>query len=410
MLCYKRDFNSCIICKYNYTFNEEEKICFSKTLPQSEIIMPNTTILQTTQLYTNLLFTPISTFLTNPKSMPTSIKNNISTTLKNIPTTIKNISTNLIHIQESSIFTNPNIKTSLINTPSTMLRTVQISEEATISQSLNSFISSSKISLDTSILESKITNSISTSNIIMKKSNSLSLVLSEISSSSSQVSINISINKLPLSSNEIIISNSISKEELKCTSQEVIEGGCTNLIAKEQIEEIYKYIKENIFKNISNIILESKNVIFQVSSLESQKNNKVNISSIDIGSCEQALKDKENLTNNDELIIFKIDIKNNDSSPTYVQFEIYNLQNMRQLSLDACQNSSIIIKSPIKLDESFDSKFIRLNSSGYNLLNLNDSFYSDICSTYTSENGTDICISGRKTLIFDKNSNMIKKL
>lgn len=193
MLCYKRDFNSCIICKYNYTFNEEEKICFSKTLPQSEIIMPNTTILQTTQLYTNLLFTPISTFLTNPKSMPTSIKNNISTTLKNIPTTIKNISTNLIHIQESSIFTNPNIKTSLINTPSTMLRTVQISEEATISQSLNSFISSSKISLDTSILESKITNSISTSNIIMKKSNSLSLVLSEISSSSSQVSINLSL-------------------------------------------------------------------------------------------------------------------------------------------------------------------------------------------------------------------------
>ena len=240
----------------------------------------------------------------------------------------------------------------------------------------------------------------------MKKPNSLSSLLSVISSSSSEISINPSINKLSLSSTEIINTNSNSKEEKKCTNQEVIEGGCTDLITKEQIKEIYQYLKENIIKNNSNIIIESKNVIFQVSSLESQKDNKANISSIDLGNCEQALKNKENLTDNDELIIFKIDIKNNDSSLTYVQYEIYNSVNMKQLSLDACQNSSIIIKSPISLDASFDSIYIRLNSSGYNLLNLNDSFYSDICSTYTSENGTDICMSGRKTLIFDKNSNI----
>jgi hypothetical protein len=143
-----------------------------------------------------------------------------------------------------------------------------------------------------------------------------------------------------------------------------------------------------------------------VSSLESQKANKANISSIDLGNCEQKLKDKENLTKNDELIIFKIDIKNNDSSLTYVQFEIYNSQNMKNISLDACKDIPIIIKSPINLDASFDSIYIRLNSSGYNLLNLNDSFYSDICSTYTSESGTDICMSGRKTYVFDKNSNI----
>ena len=449
-LCYKRDFNSCIICKYNYTFNEEEKICFSKTLSQTTIKMPDTSILQTTQLFTTLFFTPKTTIITspyssllesstqntnslsfnqndlfstslfkssifssipkslskqsfitstNPKLISTTLKNNIPTTLNIIPTTIKNI-------QKTSLFTNPSIKTTLVNTPTTIHKTIPLSEERKISQSLNSFISSSKISLETSNLESKFTTSISSSNIIMKKPNSLSSLLSVISSSSSEISINPSINKLSLSSTEIINTNSNSKEEKKCTNQEVIEGGCTDLITKEQIKEIYQYLKENIIKNNSNIIIKSKNVIFQVSSLESQKDNKANISSIDLGNCEQALKNKENLTDNDELIIFKIDIKNNDSSLTYVQYEIYNSVNMKQLSLDVCQNSSIIIKSPISLDASFDSIYIRLNSSGYNLLNLNDSFYSDICSTYTSENGTDICMSGRKTLIFDKNSNI----
>ena len=67
-LCYKRDFNSCIICKYNYTFNEEEKICFSKTLSQTTIKMPDTSILQTTQLFTTLFFTPITTIISSPYS------------------------------------------------------------------------------------------------------------------------------------------------------------------------------------------------------------------------------------------------------------------------------------------------------------------------------------------------------
>ena len=467
-LCYKRDFNSCIICKYNYTFNEEEKICFPKTLPQTTIIVPDTTILKTTQIFTTLLLTPITTIIsspyssflesssintnslslnqkdlfpkpiskssifssipksllnqslitsTNPKSMLTTLKNNVPTTINNFRTTIKNITTTLKNIQKTSIFSNPNIKTTLIYIPTTIHKTVPLSDEIKIYQSLNTLISSSKISLEASNLEPKFTTLISTSNIIMKKSNLLSSLLSESSSSSSEVNINsssifinktinLSINKLPLSSTEITIPNSISKEEKKCTNLEVIEGGCTNLITNEQIEEIYQYLKESIIKNNNNVIIESKNVIFQISSLESQKDNKANISSIDLGNCEQALKEKENLTDNDELIIFKIDIKNNDSSLTYVQFEIYNSLDMRQLTLDACQDIPIIIKSPINLDSSFDSIYIKLNSSGYNLLNLNDSFYSDICSTYTSENGTDICMSGRKTLIFDKNSNI----
>ena len=34
--------------------------------------------------------------------------------------------------------------------------------------------------------------------------------------------------------------------------------------------------------------------------------------------------------------------------------------------------------------------------SGYDLFNENDSFYTDICSTFTSENGTDMTLADRK--------------
>ena len=234
----------------------------------------------------------------------------------------------------------------------------------------------------------------------MKKPNSLSSLLSVISSSSSEISINPSINKLSLSSTEIINTNSNSKEEKKCTNQEVIEGGCTDLITKEQIKEIYQYLKENIIKNNSNIIIESKNVIFQVSSLESQKDNKANISSIDLGNCEQALKNKENLTDNDELIIFKIDIKNNDSSLTYVQYEIYNSVNMKQLSLDVCKNITIKMTVPVILEQTQLSLISNVEESGYNVFDITDDFYNDVCSVYTAENGADMVLSSRKTRIY----------
>ena len=51
---------------------------------------------------------------------------------------------------------------------------------------------------------------------------------------------------------------------------------------------------------------------------------------------------------------------------------------------------------------SFDS----LSQSGYNLFDLNDSFYNDICSTYTTENGTDLTLADRKNLIYDNNGNV----
>ena len=88
-----------------------------------------------------------------------------------------------------------------------------------------------------------------------------------------------------LSSSSLLISSSIKVEDLKCIKQQIIDGKCSDNISNEQIRETYDYIKENIIKNNSknNTIIETKNVAFQISPIEKQKDNQINISSVDLG-------------------------------------------------------------------------------------------------------------------------------
>ena len=69
-------------------------------------------------------------------------------------------------------------------------------------------------------------------------------------------------------------------------------------------------------------------------------------------------------------------------------------------------DSKIIINSKINLDESTLSLYNSLKESGYNLFNKNDSFYNDVCSLYTSQNGTDMTLTDRKNEIFFNSGNI----
>ena len=75
------------------------------------------------------------------------------------------------------------------------------------------------------------------------------------------------------------------------------------------------------------------------------------------------------------------------------------------IPLDACKDIQITVNVPVILDESTQSTYDSLIKSGYNLFNLNDDFYNDICSTYTTENGTDLTLADRKNIIYDTNGN-----
>ena len=204
----------------------------------------------------------------------------------------------------------------------------------------------------------------------------------------------------------IFLSENIKTEEIKkCSIEQILDKNCNEIITDEQILMIHEELKNILNKNYTNesIILLTKNVVFQLSTLDEQRKQTLEnilISNVDIGECEKLIRIQENLKEDDDLIILKTDIKSIKYKATYVQYEIYT-PNKTKVDLKVCQNTSIYINIPIQLSQEIESLYASLNESGYNLFNSNDSFYNDICSPYTSENGIDIPILDRQSEIYN---------
>ena len=115
----------------------------------------------------------------------------------------------------------------------------------------------------------------------------------------------------------------------------------------------------------------------------------------------------KNIPISQSLIILKTDIRITELSTTYVLYEVYNPLNLEKLNLSVCINDEISINIPAELNSNIKKLFYSLNESGYNLFNENDSFYEDICTTYTSENETDILLSDRKKDIYTEGQSQI---
>ena len=212
---------------------------------------------------------------------------------------------------------------------------------------------------------------------------------------------------------------SINKEEKKqiielekeCSNDQILNNECDNgKMTNKQITEIFNSIRDNILKEDyhgENKIIETENVVIQLSTLEDQqKSNNPNASTIDIGQCENILKTRYNISDEQSLIVLKTDIKNEDLTSTYVQYEIYHPITKEQLDLTHCKDVTIVVSVPVNLDDNTVSLYDSLSESGYNLFDSEDDFYNDICSTYTSQNGTDMILSDRKTEIYSLAENI----
>ena len=206
-----------------------------------------------------------------------------------------------------------------------------------------------------------------------------------------------------IETNAIIIND--NKNGKNCSISEILNNKCLDgQININQINEIKNSLLTEDYKG-ENTIIETETVIIQLSKLEDQANqDNVNISNIDLGECEDLLRETNNLEEDEDLIIYKIDIKTSDSSSTYVTYEVYD-SHLNQLNLDVCSETQITIQVPVHLDDTLDSLAKSLSDSGYNLFNENDSFYNDICATFTSENGTDMLLSDRKKDIYSNTQN-----
>ena len=126
------------------------------------------------------------------------------------------------------------------------------------------------------------------------------------------------------------------------------------------------------------------------------------LSIIDLGDCETTLKSYYGLSENDVLIIKKYE-QLTISAERNVQYEVYHPITKKKLNLSLCNNDKVDSYVPVQLEEKLLHLYEDLQESGYDLFNIEDLFYNDICSPYESENGTDVLLSDRKNDFYNNN-------
>ena len=199
--------------------------------------------------------------------------------------------------------------------------------------------------------------------------------------------------------------NKETSECVSCLYNELINKLCSFLDYNNT--EIYNIIKDDIIPtypsiNGENIIINGKeNYIFQLTTVKNEINiingndkNEYNISIIDLNKCEILLKQINNIEN--ELIILKFEKLTNIAGEKYVQYEIFDPISKIKLNISICQDTLINLYLPSQLSEKTQQLYDNLQEQGYDLFNINDSFYLDICTKFKSENGTDVILNDRK--------------
>ena len=117
--------------------------------------------------------------------------------------------------------------------------------------------------------------------------------------------------------------------------------------------------------------------------------------------CENIIREENTINPNDSLIIFKVEKESNNVKEKSVQYEVYHPDTKNKIDLSKC--NSIDLNIPITLDAHNEFLYKDLQEQGYDLFDINDKFYQDICSNYKSENSTDVLLSDRQKDFFNNN-------
>ena len=217
-------------------------------------------------------------------------------------------------------------------------------------------------------------------------------------------------------------SNSTAKNQIenyeKTENNKILENFSVEEFFKESIDldianedsaikdEIIKNIKYNLMKgNLDTLLVNvtsgekkdliaiDKNTIYQITTSDNQKNNEyANISTVNLGKCEDRLKDIYGINKNLSLLIFKIDYFDPGLKIPVIGYEIYHPTNKSQLDLKYCEDILVKLNIPVSIDESVAFKHDPSNE-----------YYNDECSSFTTENGTDILIEDRRNEFIDNN-------
>ena len=173
----------------------------------------------------------------------------------------------------------------------------------------------------------------------------------------------------------------------------------------EKLEEFLSNLRKMIISgeldisNVTNgedIIIEENGISLTITTTENQKRNKNNnMTTINLGKCEDKIKESYKISKEKVLYLLKIDVYEKGMLIPKIEYEIYYPligEKLVNLSLSVCSDSKIDISIPVSINETEIDKH---NSSS--------AYYNNICYTSTSKNGTDITLTDRKTEFVENN-------
>ena len=149
-------------------------------------------------------------------------------------------------------------------------------------------------------------------------------------------------------------------------------------------------------ENGNNEVYEIGDMKITLTTTKNQKNDKrnANMTTIDLGKCEEVLRQEYNITNEDFLFMKIIEVSDENMKIPKIEYDVYsnfNGNNLVELNLKSCEDTTIDIFIPVQLTEDKD----KLNSSS--------DYYSEICYSATSDYGTDLTLEDRKNEFIDNN-------
>ena len=171
-----------------------------------------------------------------------------------------------------------------------------------------------------------------------------------------------------------------------------------NSILSAYLPEVNKSI---ILQRSDKVIVHFTNSKNELELLKNINNNNNNLSIIDLGECEMLLRHAYHINENDSLIFIKQEKISNKASEKNINFDVYEPYNKTKLNLSLCDGTPINIFVPMELNEENKKIYEKMKESGYDMFNINDPFYQDICTTFDSSDGTDILLTDRINYIYN---------
>jgi hypothetical protein len=186
---------------------------------------------------------------------------------------------------------------------------------------------------------------------------------------------------------------------------ETINFNNSNLEIQDKVLEKILEIFDGDFDTTSidngnDIQISFDKINYTLTTTSNQKSNEnLNVSTIDLGECEIKLKEKYNISQNDDLYIIKIDaLVDNIHKIEYDVYYQFSLNNLTKLNLSICKDVKIDLFIPAEISLNEIDKY-----------NKSSDLYNDICYTLTSESGTDKPIKDRQNEFVNNNMSICEE-